>query len=199
MIPDFLSLPRFFTGGSPGGPVFRAFPPFVVGLAAHLALCGQQFHPRRQQGLQPGQVIDGKAEKRLAGEFGHALVAGLPQAAHGLDPAECLFNHLAALQAQGVALTPSRAAIDRAAARLPGHVGFDAQALKMAHEIRRVVALVRANRRPRLDGAADHALGRFSFGSTAGLGGFHINDEAVAVLEKLLGCASLHPVNLFRQ
>jgi hypothetical protein len=67
---------------------------------------------------------------------------GPAQSAHGLNPDKGFFDHLAAAQAHGVALTPRGSSIDCAAAGLAGDVRLQISPFEPIHKFRRVIAFV---------------------------------------------------------
>jgi len=70
---------------------------------------------RRQQLRQPDQVTGGGGQGEGPADAGLAAVAGFPQSAAGLDPAERLLDALADPLADGVAGVSGGAPVDRRA------------------------------------------------------------------------------------
>lgn len=137
--------------------------------------------------IQLRQVVRCESEKQLPGQFRQTYVMALSQATYGPDPVKGLFDHPAPPEAQGIALSPRRAIIHRAACALARHLGLDPQALHAADEVLGVLTLVGAHRRTRLNAVHQHGLGRLPFGPAVGLGGHKIHHQPVPVLVQGVG------------
>ena len=124
-------------------------------------------------------------------------MASFAQATDSLDPAEGFFDDFAALETLGIVFAASDAAIDGTAGLFTGHMGFDVLRIELVDERRLVVAFVGTDAAAFGNAAFDHFLGGFDFGGAGGLGGFDIDDQAVAILGQGVGDVAQFGLGVF--
>ncbi len=146
-------------------------------------------HLRTQcgQGAQPREVVGRHRQGEQLIHLGQAPHHHLADRADGLAPAEALLDALAPALAHRVAPVPSRAAIDRAAARsarVARHMGRDLHLPARLDEAARVVALVGADRHAhiRARDVAEQGRGHVALGIAIGRAGAHVDHQTVSVV-----------------
>src|SRR5512138_731714 len=103
----------------------------------------------RRQGAYPNEVVHGQPEDKHPADACDAAMAHFAQQADLLEPAENLFDALALPLAHPIAVVARGAAIDRTRT-LRGvlrHVRGHGEPAQAVHEIPRVIAFVRPQRR----------------------------------------------------